>query len=63
MSDVKEQVMEALKNLPDDASYEDILDVIYIQQKITKALEHSKQGKVISHEQMLKKIKDLRTQR
>jgi hypothetical protein len=63
MSLVKEQVMEALKKLPDDATYEDILDTIYVQQKVIRALEHSSQGKVISHEQMLQHIQTLRTNR
>ena len=61
MSHVKEQVMEAIKKLPDDATYEDILDTIYVQQKVFRAFEHSAQGKVISHDQMLQHIQELRS--
>ncbi len=63
MSILKENIIEALKNLPNDATYEDLLDLIYVQQKVNQALEHSAQGKVINHEQMLQHIQSLRTNR
>ena len=63
MSILKENIIEARKNFPDDATYEDILDLIYVQQKVNQALEHSAQGKVINYEQMLQHIQSLRTNR
>ena len=48
MSNIKDQAIEAIKNLPDDATYNDIMDVIYIQQRIALSLEQAENGEVIS---------------
>ena len=55
MSDIKERVITAIRDLPDNATYEDIFDVIYVQEKISKALKDSQQGRFITQEQFEEK--------
>ena len=57
---IKDQVLDAIGKLPDDSTYEDILEVIYVQQKILKGLEESKSNLGISHEEFIKHIQELR---
>ena len=61
MSDLKNQVISAVKKLPESATFEDILDIIYVQRKIAIALKQSEDNKVIRHAEMLKKIKNFRS--
>ena len=56
MSNIKDQAIEAIKNLPDDATYNDIMDVIYIQQRIALSLEQAENGEVISYEDFLTEL-------
>ncbi len=60
MSDLKNQVISAVKKLPESATFEDILDIIYVQRKIAIALKQSEYNNVISHAEMLIKIKNFR---
>ena len=61
MSDLKNQVISAVKRLPESATFEDILDIIYVQRKIAIALKQSEDNKVIGHAEMLNKIKIFRS--
>ncbi len=56
MSNIKDQAIEAIKNLPDDATYNDIMDVIYIQQRIALSLEQAENGEVIWYEDFLTEL-------
>ena len=51
MTNIKEKAIVAIKNLPDNATYEDIFEVIYIQEKIYNALIDSEKGNYISQEE------------
>lgn len=46
MATDKEDILTMIKQLPDDVSVEDILDAIYVRQKISKGLKDSEEGKV-----------------
>ena len=50
MSNIKEQVIEMLKSLPDEATYDDIMAEIYFRQRVDKSLQQIDEGKVVSHE-------------
>jgi hypothetical protein len=56
MSDLKTKVIDAIKNLPDDITYDDILETIYVQQKVEIGLQQSEEGNVIPHEEVEEKI-------
>jgi len=39
-----------IKDLPDDVSMEDIIEAIYVRQKIEKGLKDSEEVKIYTHE-------------
>ena len=56
MKTVKEEVRELLENLPEDASLEDIQYHIYVRQKIHRGLEAARAGRVITQEEVEKRL-------
>ena len=52
MQSAKETVKEILDNLPQDATYEDIVYEIYVKKNIEISKEQLKNGEIISEEQM-----------
>ncbi len=57
MKPLKKQVMDAIKALPDDATYEDIFEKIHFRMRIDAGLKEADEGKVISHEAVVQKSK------
>ena len=51
MATEKENIMQMIKDLPDDVSMDDIIEAIYVRQKILKGLRDSEEGRVYSHEE------------
>jgi len=58
MQTIKEQVIESIKKLPDDANYDDIMESIYVQQMIMKGIEQLDKGEFISHEDVKEKFRE-----
>ena len=56
MESAKQQVQDILENLPEDASLEDIQYHIYVRQKIEQGLEDVAAGRVISHEEVQRRL-------
>jgi hypothetical protein len=56
----KEKVIEAIRQLPDESTYEDVLEIIYVQQKISNGLQQAYDGEGISHEEFQKHVEELR---
>ena len=56
MKTVKQNVLEVIKNLPDDSSYEDIMEKIYFMQKVEAGLKDVEEGRVIPHEEVKKRL-------
>jgi hypothetical protein len=56
MSNIKDQDIEAIKNLPEDATYNDIMDIIYIQQRIALSLEQAENGEIIPNEEFVAEL-------
>jgi predicted transcriptional regulator len=52
----KEAVLEAVRELPDDASFEEILERIAILAGIRRGEEAADAGRVISHDEVKKRI-------
>lgn len=52
----KEEVRELLDKLPEDASLEDIQYHIYVRQKIQRGLEAARSGRVISQEEIERRL-------
>lgn len=56
MKSAKEEVRELLDQLPEDSSLEDIQYHIYVRQKVQKGLEAAREGKVISQNEVEKRM-------
>lgn len=56
MSTAKDIVRKLLNEIPDDASLEDIQYHIYVREKIERGLRDVKAGKVISQEEVEKRM-------
>ena len=53
---LKRRVMHALDTLPDDASYEEILDCLETTHAIEVGLEQIERGEVVSHEEVMRRV-------
>ena len=50
MSNAKEKATTLLNTLPDQASWDDILYVLYVKKQIEQGLQGSDDGNTLSHE-------------
>ena len=53
---MKELVMEVTNTLPDTATFDDIIEDIYIRMKIEQGIEDSKINKGLSTDELLEEI-------
>lgn len=56
MSSPKQAVLEMIQRLPDDASLEDIQYHLYVLQKIERGLQDAAAGRVLSQEEVEKRL-------
>ncbi len=56
-SSPKQQTLKMLRNLRDDATYEDIMYKLYVLTNIQKGLDDIEAGRIISHEDVKKSLK------
>jgi predicted transcriptional regulator len=56
MSIVKEEAKKLLDNLPDEASWDDILYEMYVRKKIDEGIKAADEGKLVSHEDVKKRF-------
>lgn len=52
----KQEVLELLEQLPEDASLEDIQYHIYVRQKVQRGLDAAGEGKVIAPEEVERRM-------
>jgi hypothetical protein len=45
----KQQIIDAMAKLPDDATFEDAMDVVYLLYKIQRGIGQGEAGQTISH--------------
>lgn len=57
MSNVKEKMAEVIQSQPEDASYEEIMRELAFERMIERGLEDSREGRVISNEEMGRRIR------
>ena len=55
MSVLREEAKKLLDNLPDQASWDDIMYEMYVKKKIDEGLKAANEGKLISHEDVKKR--------
>jgi predicted transcriptional regulator len=56
MQSIKEKVHHLLENLPANADYDDIMEAIFVQQKIETGLNQLNNGEFISHQEMKNRL-------
>ena len=56
MGNVKEQILDVVKGLPENITWEDAIYTLYIRRKIAIGLEAVENGKTISHEDLRKEV-------
>ena len=57
MASAKEQMLEVLRNQPDDSSYDELLRELAFVHMIERGLADSEAGRTTSHEDMLSRIR------
>ena len=56
MTTEKENILEMIKELPNDVSMEEIIEAIYVRQKIEKGLKDSEEGYLFTHEEAKERL-------
>ena len=56
MSAVKEEAKKLIDKLPDQATWDDIMYEFYVKIKLEVALKAADDGRVISHEEVKKRV-------
>ena len=60
MPTVKERVVEIVQARPDDSSFDEILRELAFSRMVERGLENSRQGRMISNEEMEHRIRTWR---
>ena len=55
---IKDAVIGAIRDLPDDVSVEDILEALYVRQKIEVGLRQHTDGQTLTHDEAMKRLKN-----
>ncbi|MGD9156535.1 MAG: hypothetical protein PVG90_13705 [Bacillota bacterium] len=56
MSFAKDEAKRIIDNLPEEATWDDLMYQLYVKEKIDKSLAEVDQGKTIPHEEVRKRI-------
>jgi len=56
-TNLKEEIIDLIKHLPEDITIDDIMYHLYVRKKIMKGLEELEQGKGIPHEIVMENAK------
>jgi hypothetical protein len=56
MSSVKRAVLDLVKGLPETCTLEDVQYQLYVRQKVQRSMEAAAGGRVLSHEQVKKRL-------
>ncbi|MEW6236616.1 MAG: hypothetical protein AB1656_14625 [Candidatus Omnitrophota bacterium] len=51
MTSKKQEIIELIQTMPDDADYDEIMAQIYFKQSVDRSLKQIEEGKTISHEE------------
>jgi predicted transcriptional regulator len=54
---IKHRVLKAIEELPQDATFEDVMERLYFLYKIDKGLKQVEAGETISHEAAMERTK------
>ena len=57
MSNLKDDVIAMIRDMPEDSSLDDIMAELYFRRKVEKGLEELDAGKGIPHEEVKERLK------
>lgn len=57
MASPKEQVLEVINSLPEDTSYDEIIEKLYFTRKVRDGLAQLEQGHTVSHAEAKERLK------
>ena len=52
MTSIKRQVLKLIEQLPENATWDEIMDAIFVRRKIIESMAAADEGKVVSHEKV-----------
>ena len=52
----KQLALQAVQQLPEDATFEDIMERLYLLEKIERGRADVREGRVVAHEEVLKRF-------
>ena len=58
MSQVRDEMKKLIEELPEEATWDDLMYQVYVRQKIDKGLTALKHGETLSHEEAKKRLLD-----
>ncbi|MGJ4747859.1 hypothetical protein ACQV5M_15995 [Leptospira sp. SA-E8] len=56
MPSTKQRALDLIENLPDDSSFDDIMEELFFSKKVQEGLSDLDSNKTISHKQVLEEI-------
>ncbi|GAI87430.1 unnamed protein product [marine sediment metagenome] len=56
MSIIKEEAKKLIDKLPDQTTWDDIMYEFYVKKKLAVALKAAEEGRVVSHEEVKKRV-------
>mgnify|MGYP006305875015 CR=1 FL=1 len=56
MNTAKQSAIKAIQNLPENSSYEDIMEKLFFMEKVESGLREIEEGKTISHEDVKERL-------
>ena len=56
MPTLKEEALDLIRRMPDQATWDDIMYEIYVRKKIAMGLEAAEAGKLIPHDQVKRRL-------
>ncbi len=58
MSSIKESILSMVKEMPDNATLEDVMESLYVKQKILKGQKQLENGQYYNHEEAKEILKE-----
>jgi predicted transcriptional regulator len=56
MNTVKQSAIKAIQDLPENSSYEDIMEKLFFMEKVESGLKEIEEGQTVTHEDVKKRL-------
>jgi predicted transcriptional regulator len=58
MKAVKDAVLELARSLPEECTWDEVMERIYVRQKIEAGIKDSEEGRTVSHDDVFRELTD-----